>query len=292
MKNLYHLVRELKPLEFNEEKIDSHILAYNLEKVKNFIPNYLITKYFTELNDVQRGYTLVNNLLEEHDFMHFKDEEVKLFLTAFCSLFATPIKVIDALGLWIKIDINLNNEMNRAGGDGYLPLHNDLVNTRNPPDNVALFCFKPDPLGGGATIISNIQNALGLATEKFGMRIKEMMFTEGKYFGLKGVGEELNPFPLVEKISDHRSRYRFTSRLLDLIVDKSSLEYEVIEFINETLLSAATKIMLKRGDLILLNQNIVVHGRTSVGSNQLDLEYVNRRVIYQMFLRTNASSKI
>ncbi|GFE19328.1 hypothetical protein Sgleb_73750 [Streptomyces glebosus] len=58
------------------------------------------------------------------------------------------------------VGTNLNANPGQSTGTGYNAFHMDLANATVPPDYITLLCVRPDPLGAGASILSNAPEAV------------------------------------------------------------------------------------------------------------------------------------
>jgi len=78
-------------------------------------------------------------------------------LTAVLSMVSRPLRAFAQWPLWKPLGTNLSIDPMRATGTGYNPLHLDIVNSTRPPDHSVLLCVRPDPLGGGHSLVSQVR---------------------------------------------------------------------------------------------------------------------------------------
>jgi Taurine catabolism dioxygenase TauD, TfdA family len=209
------------------------------------------------------------------------EEDLSNVLLCFCSIFGIPLRVFDRWPMWKPLGVSFEVGPQRATGVGLNPLHIDVVNSRFPPDYVAFFCDRVDPLGGGQTLIGNLLSAYkSLSTEALKI-LSDPHFVEGAFYDLTGVGSEYNPFPIID-MNSTPPRIRFTAKMrydLSNADDRNAFD----EF--ATLLRSRQSIfLLEAGDLIVINQWVAAHGRLPLGEGQRDLSLENRRLIRQCFM--------
>ena len=73
---------------------------------------------------------------------------------AFAGRLATVIQVFANGPRWRLLGVDPDRPLDRSGGTGDQPPHMDFVNASLPPDYVFLYCARPDPLGGGASLVA------------------------------------------------------------------------------------------------------------------------------------------
>lgn len=227
-----------------------------------------------------RGYVIIEGLFSTSpsDFNDYLNVP-----TVICSLIGKPIKVMDKLGLWLDVPVKLDVEPFRFGGTGYNPFHIDVVNSTNPPDMVVFHCDRPDPLGGGQTIISNIQRIVELLDSKEIEFLQQPIFSDGMLYNMSGVGAELNPFPVLEKTMTGSWKIRFTAKMLPKM--EQGTAKEMIKRFEKLLVQNQEQFLLDRGQMIIMNQNVVAHGRLELGAKQESLSASDRRLLHQMYMR-------
>lgn len=204
-------------------------------------------------------------------------------LTTFLTYIGTPFKIFDQWDLWKPINTNLEIEPMRAGGTGLNPLHIDFVNSTDPPDYSCLLCVNEDPMGGGANTISNVRAAVAALTDSERELLKQPVFREGKFFNLSGIGKELNPFPILEMRPTGHWLIRYTGKMTAEVPNE--LRQLAVKHLGEILIENQEPFYLKRGQLLITNQNIVCHGRLALGAGQEQVPSGTRRELRQIFLR-------
>ncbi|MFF0018505.1 hypothetical protein [Streptomyces sp. NPDC005374] len=85
-----------------------------------------------------------------------------------------------------------------------------------PPDYTTLLCVRPDPLGGGPSILSDAHAAAGRVSEDSRALLAESAYHYGTFFDLFDVGDEYKPFPILDDGSDPGEGFvRFTAKMLE-----------------------------------------------------------------------------
>lgn len=205
--------------------------------------------------------------------------------TAFLAEVAIPFQPFQRWPLWKEIGTSLNANPGMSTGVGYNAFHMDLVNVTKPPDYSTLLCVRPDPLGAGASILSNAREAvsrLGLSSRA---RLADVAYSYGGFFELADVGEEYTPFPILDGEPEDRGFVRFTAKMLA----ESGLSEEHAHAARELadqMIDGQISYTLQRGDLLIVNQHRYVHGREPLAAGQHDVAPKDRRLLLQLFLRS------
>jgi hypothetical protein len=241
-----------------------NILLASLSNVRSDLPGYLIFRLGP-------------------DFVAVEENILQNVLTSLCSIFGHPVRVFDRWPIWKPLGVSFEVAPHRATGTGYNPLHIDVVNSVSPPDYVAFFCDRPDPAGGGQTILSNLLKALTLCSTDTQQILSEAVYREGSFYGLTGVGGEYNPFPIVDR-STSVPRIRFTAKMLGDVSDP--LQRAALNEFYEALVSIQDIIELRAGDMIIYNQWVSAHGRLPLGHGQEKYPLERRRLIRQCFINS------
>lgn len=210
--------------------------------------------------------------------------------TGICALIGQPLKTITKSPLWKEATVRFGKDPNSFGGVGRLPLHIDHVNTTMPPDWTALLCLRPDPMGGGETILANLQKAANALSPEEVRKLELPAFVEGKFFGLEGLGSELNPFPVLSRADDGLWRVRYTAKLLYDLPDGP--RRDVLLRFTRLLEQTQETLVLSAGQLLLMNQRVVAHGRLPLGPGQGDVPADARRLYRQGHIRADSPAPV
>ena len=180
--------------------------------------------------------------------------------------------------------VNKSASPMRAESDGYIPLHIDFDQASLPPDGVALFCLRPDPFGGGESLIFNYSKFLSSLSEKQIETLEKVSYSYSTLFNQNGIGDIYNPHPLIEIENNKPVFLRYNGKALpDLDNDQSCL-FSVLE---ENFKAYSTNVSLCSGDLIIVDQNKTLHGRLALNHRNSNEQVLpeNDRFLLQTYIR-------
>jgi hypothetical protein len=204
-------------------------------------------------------------------------------VTDFVTAFGSPLRVFgEESGLWREVGVDLARPPDRSRGSGHLPLHMDFVNAERPPDLVCLLCVRPDPLGGGASLVAPIHGIEEALTQQDVAALSCPVFRDGEVRNLTGVGHDINPFAVIS--DDTSFRYRYTGHLLKTRM--ANAFSHALKAAARVLERRVVTVPLREGNLLIMDQHRVVHGRFPVGQGQNALPPEQRRLMLLSFLRT------
>lgn len=205
--------------------------------------------------------------------------------TAILAELAVPFQPFRRWPLWKEIGTNLDANPGRSTGTGYNAFHMDLVNATRPPDYATLLCIRPDPLGGGPSILSDARAAISRMTPSSRALLADKAYRYGSFFELSDVGEEYKPFAVLDSEPADVGFVRFTAKM----IAEPGLEEahaSAARDLADQLLGGQITFILQRGDLLIVNQHRYVHGREPLGAGQEDVPPAARRLLLQLFLRS------
>ncbi|MFF5714950.1 hypothetical protein [Streptomyces sp. NPDC012756] len=198
-------------------------------------------------------------------------------VTALVSLIATPLRAFDRRPLWQPLSTNL----------AITPMHIDVVNSTLPPDYIAQLCVRPDPRGQVHSLISQVRRAV----DRLGYADAELLthprYVDRSSFELTGVGEEWQPFPILDGLPPSEGFVRFTANLL-ADADPADPYIKAARALERELIVGQRRFPLGQGDLLIANQHLCCHGREALGGGQEDVPEDERRLLLQIFLRGQA----
>lgn len=200
---------------------------------------------------------------------------------------AVPFSPFPRWPLWKDIGVKVDKDPGRSSGIGYNAFHMDLVNATRPPDYTTLLCVRPDPLGGGPSILSDAHTALTRLSEHNRGLLAETAYHYGTFFDLFDVGEEYKPFPILDGSEPGEGFVRFTAKMLERSELGQAHADAAREFAEE-LVRGQVSFMLQPGDYLIVNQRRFLHGREALRSGQETIPAAGRRLLLQLFLRARA----
>ncbi|WP_241518740.1 TauD/TfdA family dioxygenase [Streptomyces sp. CB03238] len=207
--------------------------------------------------------------------------------TGFAAEVAVPFSPFPRWLLWKDIGVKVDKDPGKSSGIGYNAFHMDLVNATLPPDYTTLLCVRPDPLGGGLSILSDAHAAVGRLSEASRALLTESAYHYGTFFDLHEVGEEYKPFPILDDSDLGEGFVRFTAKMLERS-ELGQAHAEAARELAEELVRGQVSFMLQAGDYLLVNQRRFLHGRQALHSGQETVPVCDRRLLLQLFLRARA----
>ncbi|MEX0174418.1 hypothetical protein [Streptomyces sp. LMG1-1-1.1] len=193
-------------------------------------------------------------------------------VTALLSLIATPLRAFDRWPLWQPLSTNLAID----------PMHIDVVNSTLPPDYIAQLCVRPEPRGH--SLISQVRRAVGRLGYADAELLTHPRYVDGSLFELTGVGEEWQPFPILDGLPPSEGFVRFTTTML-ADADPADPYVKAARALERELIVGQRRFLLGRGDLLIANQHLCCHGHEALGGGQEDVPEDERRLLLQIFLR-------
>ncbi|MER5299711.1 TauD/TfdA family dioxygenase [Streptomyces lasiicapitis] len=207
-------------------------------------------------------------------------------LTVLMSWLGTPLRPFGWWPLWKPLGANLALDPMHTTGTGYSPFHIDIVNATLPPDFSALLCVRPDPCGGGHSLISHLRRAVARLSSEERARLSEVVYRGGKFYDSCGVGEEYSPFPVLDNLPLENGFVRFTAKMLS-DMESEDPHAAAVRALEHELVVGQHRLLLERGDLLVVNQHLSAHARDPFGEGQREVVAEGRsRLLWQMFLRT------
>ncbi|MGR6915450.1 TauD/TfdA family dioxygenase [[Actinomadura] parvosata] len=215
------------------------------------------------------------------------DDRFLRLATAFAAEVAVPFSPFPRWPLWKDIGVKVDKDPGKSSGIGYNAFHMDLVNATRPPDYTTLLCVRPDPLGGGPSILSDPHAAVARLSENTRALLAESAYHYGPFFDLYDVGEEYKPFPILNNSDSGDGFVRFTAKMLERS-ELSQAHADAARELSEELVRGQVSFMLQPGDYLIVNQRRFLHGREALHSGQESVPVADRRLLLQMFLRAPA----
>ena len=284
------------PSELEADLIDRPLPPWELDG--SFLAQSSMEEYRTELTATPRfkeiaamlhhaltgeggGYAVLRlgNLAKALSSVRFRR-----LVTGFAAEVAVPFSPFPRWPLWKDIGVKVDKDPGKSSGIGYNAFHMDLVNGTQPPDYTTLLCVRPDPLGGGTSILSDAHAAVMRLSEGSRALLTELAYHYGTFFDLHGVGEEYKPFPILDGSDPDEGFVRFTAKMLARS-ELSPPHAEAARELADELVRGQVSFMLQPGDYLIVNQRRVLHGREALHSGQETIPVSDRRLLLQLFLR-------
>ncbi|MFF8917982.1 TauD/TfdA family dioxygenase [Streptomyces sp. NPDC015032] len=242
------------------------------------------------LDGVTGGYAVVR-LRNIAEALGFEDPFLRL-ATAILAEVAIPFQPFQRWPLWKELGTNLDANPGMSTGVGYNAFHMDLVNVTRPPDYTTLLCVRPDPLGAGASILSDARAAVSRLMPSSRARLAGATYSYGSFFELSDVGEEYKPFPILDGEPAGRGFVRFTAKMLaEAGLDLDEEHAHAARELADEMVAGQVSFTLQRGDFLIVNQHRWVHGREPLAAGQHDVTPEDRRLLLQLFLRGRGAAE-
>lgn len=145
--------------------------------------------------------------------------------------------------------------------DDFFPLHTDLSYVPNPPRFLLVHCLHPAPAGEGLTLLSDCAQAFDLITKEARLILASRVFSFAYPPGCLAGNSDV--FPVYLDSPDY-NLWRFRKDGMSYPEDAVKA---VAEFQN-ALEKVSFKIPLKTGDLLIVDNHRVAHGRTAFGPDK------------------------
>jgi TfdA family taurine catabolism dioxygenase TauD len=192
-------------------------------------------------------------------------------------------------GLWLDGLSSPERDPGSFGGFAAQALHIDAPNVTAPPDYTSLLMLRPDPAGGGHSVIADLRAAAVLLADDDRDVLRQPVFHEGRAEQLHGVGDPLLPFPVLEGGERGYTWIRWAGKLL---TDERNTAYRpVLERFASLLEVTAQRVLLRRGELLIADQRRVAHGRTALG-RQDGVAPAARRLLCQAKARFDTAAPV
>jgi hypothetical protein len=216
------------------------------------------------------------------------DEDLQRAAAGVLAALGRPFFSIDVGGrrLWIGNESSPASDAASFGGFGLNRLHIDAPNVERVPDYTSLLVMRADPAGGGASLIGDLGAALAELSEPDRTALSEPIYFEGRAEGLHGVGEPRLPFPVLEQTGG-RPWIRWAAKMLD--DPRNAGHTAALERFATALARHTTSVMLRRGHLLIADQQRIAHGRAALG-DQAGLPDGTRRWLVQAKVAYDASA--
>lgn len=267
---------------------DSTIERYRTELTSTPLFGETASALLRTLCGPSGGYAVVRLGTIAHT-LGFGDQFLRVAMAILAQV-AVPFQPFKRWPLWKEIGTNLNAKPGLSTGTGYNAFHMDLVNATRPPDYSSLLCVRPDPLGGGPSILSDARAAITRVTEENRALLSDKAYHYGTFFELSDVGEEYKPFPILDGKPSDVGFVRFTAKMLtESEFDKAHTD--AATELADQMVKGQVSFTLQRGDFLIVDQHRFVHGREPLNAGQEDVPPEERRLLLQLFLRSVNTNK-
>ncbi|HTU74584.1 MAG TPA: TauD/TfdA family dioxygenase [Trebonia sp.] len=180
--------------------------------------------------------------------------------------------------LWIGGESTPERDAASFGGNGRQGLHIDAPNTEIVPDYTSLLVLRPDPAGGGHSLVGDLHAALAEMSGADRGELAQLAYFEGHAHRLCGTGAPRMPFPVLDDGGPGRPWIRWAAKMT--ADRRNHAHMDVLHRYAEALDAHSWVVPLERGCLLVLDQQRAAHGRAALG-DQAGLPNGTRRLLLQ-----------
>jgi len=202
--------------------------------------------------------------------------------TIILSWLGTPIRAYDHWPLWRTLNVDMLVAPVHATAPR--PLHLDAVNAVRPPDYTAIMCVRPDPFGGGYTLVSQVRRAVDRLSGDERALLAEEVFYHEEYSSVTATGGDLGVFPVLDERPPADGFVRFHSAM-PTDGDRDDPHTSALRALERELIAGQSRFRLAVGELLVVNQHLCAHGREALGSGQTSIPEEQRLMAWQTYLR-------
>jgi Taurine catabolism dioxygenase TauD, TfdA family len=181
------------------------------------------------------------------------DEELQRAAAGLLAALGRPFNSIDQDGrLWIGQESSAINDPASFGGLGFNGLHIDAPNVERVPDYTSLLVLRPDPAGGGASLLGDLHAAIAMLDDHDRDALRQPVFFEGRADGLRGVGAPRLPFPILDEApTSGRPWIRWAAKMLR--DGRNGQHAGLLSRFADALATTTSMVTLGRGQLLVVD---------------------------------------
>ncbi|MET8979399.1 TauD/TfdA family dioxygenase [Streptomyces sp. NPDC004539] len=263
---------------------DGHVRAEVADRYRAVLTGtpdaWAVVRHLRDLvdDDQGEGFAVLTAvpLLDHYGF----DDGLKA-MTVVLSWLATPLKADDGVSLWKPLSVGPEQVT------GARPLHVDMIHTTRPPDYTAFLCTRPDPRGGGLSLVSPVRRAVFRLSDDERRLLTDHVYGLRDAGAMTGVGPVLDAFPVLDDSLPPTDGFvRFDPQMLK-DADRGDPHTSAARALERELIAAQRRFRLGLGDLLVTNQHLCAHGHGALGGFQSDIPEDQRRRMRQIHLRTH-----
>jgi TfdA family taurine catabolism dioxygenase TauD len=197
------------------------------------------------------------------------DEDLQVAAATVLAGLGTPFFSIQQPGTWLWIGQESSSSKDGAsfGGSGAQALHVDAPNVETIPEYTSLLVLRGDPVGGGTSLLGDLHAAAAQLDDDDRAALREPVFFEGRADNLRGVGAPRMPFPVLETGPDGTLVWiRWAAKMVR--DQRNTAHRAVLERFAAALAQTTVAVVLERGQLLIVDQRRIAHGRSALGPQQ------------------------
>jgi hypothetical protein len=136
------------------------------------------------------------------------------------------------------------------------PLHTDVSYVPNPPGLMLMHCIRPDPWGGGQVLLAPCDGAQRMLPDEVMATLQQPLF-RFRYPPACPVGSSA-PAAILE-----RGRWRFKFACMEFAAEHAP----AVNAFYQALLAVCETVMLQAGDLLIVDNHRIAHGRSAFNAS-------------------------
>ncbi|HZV69808.1 MAG TPA: hypothetical protein VFG10_09695 [Saprospiraceae bacterium] len=289
--NVNQGITKIKYVTVEEKSVNAliRLLPDNLDTLRNLeysnLKNGYIEKklYFAnEFHSVSNGEVFLVSF--ESDV-----EQTKKAILSLIAIIGNSIMVeANISSFWYRLEVDLDASIDAGSGIGENPLHIDMLTFKNYPKGMVIYCERPDSKNGGETLLAplNLYSFLPIA---YANVLMKPSFSYWQDKNLEQIGDHLNQFSVLPTMDD--DRVRFTAKLPKWINNNNQekVHYdrermlESIYYYDCLLKSNCIRLSLQHGQAVIFSQLHFAHGRSTLGSGQVEIPTELRRLLWRSY---------
>lgn len=215
--------------------------------------------------------------------------------TMLCVCLGEPLDVYGDDLVWSELSVHLDAMPMRTHGVGENPLHIDYIDRSAPPDRIALFGARQDPLGGGATQLADMVAAVEALEPAHRAVLEAPIFRYWTDHGATDVGEPLPRFAIIPE-TPGEGFVRFSAKMIPHLdgtddvmgaeaVGRADEARDAMLALYDVLKAQRQTLKILPGELVVFEQRRLAHGRCPLGAGQARVPEGQRRSLLQAYLR-------
>lgn len=232
---------------------------------RHLLPRSEVMRFVDEVNTIcsHLGYVLIKGL---------KFDPENKALIGITALIGEPIVYYDQPFVTDVKPERTDKAKEVHSGVSAFPLHSDKTFAPEPPEYVIFQCVSPDMRGGGHSVLSDARKAFDRLDGAYQVLLKNEPITIETPTHINTDICTIQGHILEQRAGKMMFRFR-----LDLLSAEISPRLrDAVEQFHTCLLEVSEEIRLEQDDLLVVNNHLVLHGRTALEAKYQSSRYLKR----------------